>query len=52
LLISLLEINIQPESQKKDKGRWDIRDDTDSEGNEETNEVELTTDQKKMKEIL
>lgn len=29
-----------------------MRDDSDSETNEETNEAELTADQKKMKEIL
>ena len=46
LIISLLEINIQPASTKTDKPRvgWDIRDDSESEGNEETNEAELSSD--------
>lgn len=43
LLISLLEINIHPESQKKEKV-WNMRDDSESEGNEETNEAELTNE--------
>lgn len=53
LLIALLDVNIVPESSKKAKQRvWDIRDESESEGNEETNEAELTADQKQMKEIL
>jgi len=53
LLIPLLDINFVPEKDKKGKQRvWDIRDESESDGNEETNEVELTADQKRMKEVL
>lgn len=54
LVIALLEVNIVPENRKKGKQRvtWDIRDESESDGNEETNEAELTPDQKKMKEVL
>lgn len=54
LAIALLEVNIVPESSKKAKQRvtWDIRDESESDGNEETNEAELTADQKRMKEVL
>jgi hypothetical protein len=54
LLIALLEVNIVPESAKKAKQRvtWDIRDESEEDENDETNEVELTADQKRMKEVL
>lgn len=54
LLIALLETNIVPETSKKTKQRvsWDIREESDSDGNEETCEAELTSSQKRMKEVL
>lgn len=52
VLISLLEVSIVPESSKKSKQRVTWGDESESDGNEETNEAELTTDQKRMKEIL
>jgi hypothetical protein len=53
LLITLLEVNIVPENaKKKQRITWDVRDDSESDGNEETCETELTADQKKMKEVL
>lgn len=56
-LISLLETNIVPESTKKMVTKanihsWANDQDSDSEGEDETNEAELTADQKKMKEVL
>jgi hypothetical protein len=50
--MSLLEVNIVPESSKKAKQRVTWGDESESDGNDETNEAELTLDQKKMKEIL
>jgi len=52
VLISLLEVNIVPENSKKAKQRVTWGDESESDGNDETNEAELTPDQKKMKEIL
>lgn len=53
LLISLLEIQIQPNQDKKDKARvaWEASEGSDAE-NDETAEGELTPEQKHMQSVL
>ena len=53
LLISLLEIQIQPNQDKKDKARvaWEASEGSDID-NEETAEGELTAEQKHMQSVL
>ena len=53
LLISLLEIQIQPNQDKKDKARvaWEASEGSDAE-NDETAEGELTVEQKHMQSVL
>ena len=53
LLISLLEIQIQPNQDKKDKARvaWEASEGSDLD-NDDENAGELTVEQKQMKSVL